>query len=227
MRRCRRFALLRNAGFLVRPCSSLPSAYPDGHTETSEGEDHQIKYLKEKVDAGADFIVTQLFYDVDGFLRWQQTVRDAGERDKSDSSPVDHGGAGVTIPIIPGIMPLQSYASFMRLTTLCGTRIPSRLTDALNPIKVSPSSALCRLVLTPSQHDDQRVKDLGVDVAVSMIRRLHQSGVHGFHFCTLNLEKSVQRVLDRLGWAGTPQTNHNQLISVSEEPPGRKHSDEI
>ena len=53
-----------------------------------------------------------------------------------------------------------------------------------------------------------------------MIRRLHQSGVHGFHFCTLNLEKSVQRVLDTLGWAGLPQTSHNQLISVSNELSG-------
>jgi methylenetetrahydrofolate reductase (NADPH) len=132
----RRFALLRNIGFLVRPCSNLPSAYPDGHTETSEDEDQQIKYLKEKVDAGADFIVTQLFYDVDGFLQWQRSVRDAGERDTGDLRLVNYDDAGVAIPIIPGIMPIQSYASFIRLTKLCGTRIPSRLTNALNPIKV-------------------------------------------------------------------------------------------
>lgn len=136
MRWCRRFALLRNPRFLVRLCSSLPTAYPDGHTETSEGEDQQIKYLKEKVDAGADFIVTQLFYDVDGFLQWQRNVQDAGEQDPSDTRLVNHDTPGVTVPIIPGIMPLQSYASFVRLTKLCGTRIPSRLTDALNTIKV-------------------------------------------------------------------------------------------
>ena len=115
----------------------MPStAYPDGHTETSDGEDQQIRYLKEKVDAGADFTVTQLFYDVDGFLQWQRNVRDAGEQDPSDARPVNHDATGITIPIIPGIMPIQSYASFMRLTKLCGTRIPSRLTNALNPIKV-------------------------------------------------------------------------------------------
>jgi len=113
-------------------------------------------------------------------------------------------------------MPLQSYASFMRLTKLCGTRIPSRLTDALNPIKVN-HFINNGFALTPLKHDDQQVKDLGVDVTVSIIRRLHQSGVRGFHFCTLNLEKSVQRVLDRLGWADIPQTSHNQLISVSGE----------
>ena len=114
----------------------LPSAYPDGHTETSESEDQQIKFLKDKVDAGADFIVTQLFYDVDGFLRWKRSVVDAGERYINYPRPFGHDATGITIPIIPGIMPLQSYASFMRLTSLCGTRIPSRLTDALNPIKV-------------------------------------------------------------------------------------------
>jgi hypothetical protein len=59
------------------------TAYPDGHTETSDSEEQQIQYLKDKVDAGADFIVTQLFYDVDGFLQWQRNVRDAGERDTS------------------------------------------------------------------------------------------------------------------------------------------------
>lgn len=137
MRWCRRFAFSVVQAFPVRPCSSPPSAYPDGHTETSDGEDLQIKNLKEKVDAGADFVVTQLFYDVDGFLLWQSRVRDAGERDTSNPRPFNHCSTGIIIPIIPGIMPLQSYASFMRLTKLCGNRIPSRLTDALNPIKVN------------------------------------------------------------------------------------------
>jgi methylenetetrahydrofolate reductase (NADPH) len=53
------------------------AAYPDGHTdaESSEGD---LKHLKEKVDAGADFIVTQLFYDVDGFIDWEKKVRNLG-----------------------------------------------------------------------------------------------------------------------------------------------------
>lgn len=53
-------------------------AYPDGHTESEDDEDAQIAYLKAKVDAGADYIVTQLFYDVDGFLRWKKKVRQHG-----------------------------------------------------------------------------------------------------------------------------------------------------
>lgn len=53
-------------------------AYPDGHTESTTDEDGEIEYLKQKVDAGADYIITQLFYDVDGFLRWERKVRAAG-----------------------------------------------------------------------------------------------------------------------------------------------------
>jgi hypothetical protein len=54
------------------------AAYPDGHTESTFDEDAEIAFLKEKVDAGADFIVTQLFYDVERFLQWVKKVREKG-----------------------------------------------------------------------------------------------------------------------------------------------------
>jgi methylenetetrahydrofolate reductase (NADPH) len=54
------------------------TAYPDGHTESTTDEDGQIKHLKAKVDAGAEFIITQLFYDADSFLNWLRKVRAAG-----------------------------------------------------------------------------------------------------------------------------------------------------
>jgi methylenetetrahydrofolate reductase (NADPH) len=96
------------------------AAYPDGHTGQLHDERAEIDLLKAKVDAGADFIVTQLFYDVDGFLQWVQKVREAG----------------ITVPIIPGIMPIQTYSSFLRLTKLCGTRVPDTVMEALDPIRV-------------------------------------------------------------------------------------------
>jgi methylenetetrahydrofolate reductase (NADPH) len=52
-------------------------AYPDVHTDAQSAES-DLQHLKEKVDAGADFIVTQLFYDVDAFIQWQQRVRELG-----------------------------------------------------------------------------------------------------------------------------------------------------
>lgn len=55
------------------------SGYPDGHTD-AESLESDLLHLKEKVEAGADFIVTQLFYDVDGFIDWVKKVRDLGTR---------------------------------------------------------------------------------------------------------------------------------------------------
>ncbi|KAF5380910.1 hypothetical protein D9615_004169 [Tricholomella constricta] len=162
------------------------AAYPDGHTDSHLDEDTELTYLKEKVDAGADFIVTQLFYDVDRFFQWLKKVREKG----------------ITVPVIPGIMPIQTYSSFLRLTKLCGTRVPQYILDALGSIS----------------HDDQLVKDYGVKLAVDMIQRLTKNGdVPGVHFCTLNLEKSVQRVLEFLQWTGVAAPVHNRLIA---ETPG-------
>jgi methylenetetrahydrofolate reductase (NADPH) len=96
------------------------AAYPDGHTGELHDERAELSFLKAKVDAGADFIVTQLFYDVDGFLQWVRKVRETG----------------ITVPIIPGIMPIQTYSSFLRLTKLCGTRVPDSVMEALEPIRV-------------------------------------------------------------------------------------------
>lgn len=69
-----------------------------------------------------------------------------------------------------------------------------------------------------SQHDDQKVKDYGVKLAIDMIRRLTTEGkVPGVHFCTLNLEKSVQRVIEGLGWGRQAFTKPtNKLIAVSD-----------
>ncbi|KAG5638981.1 hypothetical protein H0H81_008201 [Sphagnurus paluster] len=157
------------------------AAYPDGHTDSHLDEETEIGYLKEKVDAGADFIITQLFYDVDRYLQWLKKVREKG----------------IAVPVIVGIMPIQTYSSFLRLTKLCGTRVPQYVLDALAPIS----------------HDDQLVKDYGVELAIEMIQRLTKEGdISGFHFCTLNLEKSVQRVLELLEWTGITAPFHNRLI---------------
>ena len=58
--------------------SYTPPAYPDGHAGSKLTEDEEIEYLKEKINSGADFIVTQLFYNVDNFLRWLRKIRSCG-----------------------------------------------------------------------------------------------------------------------------------------------------
>ncbi|GJJ70789.1 methylenetetrahydrofolate reductase (NADPH) [Entomortierella parvispora] len=145
------------------------AGYPEGHMDSTDlSSTDEIQFLKEKVEAGADFVLTQLFYDVDGFLAWEKQCR----------------AQGIVCPIIPGIMPIQSYNGFKRITSLAKIRVPDELTAALDPIKI----------------DDQKVKDYGVDLAASIIQRLLDAGISGFHICTLNLEKSVRLILERVGF---------------------------
>merc|ERR1719327_1840465 len=142
------------------------AGYPEGHLEM-ESKDADLRYLKEKVDAGADMIVTQLFYDNGEFFAW---------RDKCVEM-------GITIPILPGIMPIQSYGGFTRMTSLCKTKLPPTLMEDLEPIK----------------DDDQKVKDFGVQLAVRSCQELVARGTPGLHFYTLNLETSVMRIIKGLG----------------------------
>ncbi|TPX35953.1 methylenetetrahydrofolate reductase [NAD(P)H] [Synchytrium microbalum] len=141
------------------------AGYPEGHLD-NPSKDDDIKQLKLKVDCGADFIITQMFYDTNLYLAWLKDCRDIG----------------ITIPIIPGIMPIQSYGGFQRMTTLSKTIVPDFIKQGLEPIK----------------DDDAAVKDFGIQLSIQMCNELRAGGVRSFHFCTLNLEKSVRRILEGL-----------------------------
>lgn len=142
------------------------AGYPEGHLEATSFED-DLKHLKEKVDAGADLIVTQLFYDNAEFLSFVDKCKEMG----------------ITIPVLPGIMPIQSFGGFSRMTSLCKTKVPEHIHEALEPVK----------------DDDAKVKDVGVQMAVKQCRELLEKGTPGLHFYTLNLETSVMRIVSDLG----------------------------
>jgi len=144
------------------------AGFPEGHPNSSTGSYQQdIRFLKEKIDAGADFVLTQFFYDASVFLRF----RDDCQR------------IGINCPIIPGMIPIQSFSSFLKMTTFCKTKVPDVIWEDLSPIK----------------DDDEEVKMYGVKLCILMCRELSAAGVKGFHFYTLNLEKSVMMVLNELG----------------------------
>jgi len=126
--------------------------------------------------------------------------------------------AGITIPILPGIMPIQNYLSFRRMTNLCGTHIPDDIMADLERIQVRPLSLSPARLVRPAdsrfalQHDDAAVKDYGVRLSVKMMRALFEKGVRGYHLCTLNLEKSVTRVLELLEWVEPDATRHKPRL---------------
>lgn len=94
------------------------AGYPEGHCE--EGDKHKLnEFLKEKIDCGANFIITQMFYDVENFLEWCQNLRDIG----------------VDVPIIPGIMPISTYSAFLRRANWCNVKIPDFFLQQLNSVK--------------------------------------------------------------------------------------------
>jgi len=94
------------------------AGYPNGHPDCKDPE-NDIKYLKEKVDSGADFIITQLFFDVETFIKFRQRCREVG----------------IHCPIIPGILPIQSADSLRHLTKLSKLKPPDMIVERVNQMK--------------------------------------------------------------------------------------------
>ncbi|EEB06424.1 methylenetetrahydrofolate reductase Met11 [Schizosaccharomyces japonicus yFS275] len=153
------------------------AAYPEGHADTNVPElqqnvDKDIPYLIEKVRAGADFIITQIFYDSAVYIDFVKKLR------------THESGVFKTIPIIPAIMPVQSLTTLRRMARLCNCVIPHDLMQSLEEVRT----------------DDEKVKAIGVKHVAQMIKDiLKNTDTRGFHFCTLNLEKSVARILNESG----------------------------
>ena len=152
------------------------AGYPEGHSDQSHPEhqsaEHDLPYLVEKTTAGADFIMTQLFYDVNAYQDYETRLRE------------HESGVFKTITLIPGLMPVQSYQILRRTTKLSHSSLPSELSKRFEAVK----------------GDDEAVKRVGVDVLseiVETMKRTPSSQAKGFHFYTLNLEKVVTQILER------------------------------
>lgn len=125
------------------------AGYPEAHPDVIAEDADKMKdaywadldYLKRKVEAGADMIVTQLFYDVDVFLQFVKDCR----------------SLGISCPIVPGIMPIMTYGGFKRMTGFCKTKVPQELNDSLDAIKddeeavkqfgIKEGTKMCRRIL--------------------------------------------------------------------------------
>ncbi|KUJ06282.1 methylenetetrahydrofolate reduct [Mollisia scopiformis] len=141
------------------------AGYPEG-SDDQKDEAILLEHLKEKVDAGATFIVTQMFYDADNFLRWVSEVR----------------AKGITVPIVPGIMPINTYSSFLRRANHMGCKIPPEWSAALEEVK----------------NDDAAVRSIGTGLVAEMCRKILAGGIHHLHFYTMNLAQATRMVLEQL-----------------------------
>ncbi|KAG6579712.1 Methylenetetrahydrofolate reductase 2, partial [Cucurbita argyrosperma subsp. sororia] len=151
--------------------AGYPEAHPDvigsNGVATAEGYQSDLAYLKKKFDAGADLIVTQLFYDTDIFLKFVNDCRQIG----------------ITCPIVPGIMPINNYKGFLRMTSFCKTKIPDEVMAALEPIK----------------DNEEAVKAYGIHLGTEMCKKILAHGIKTLHMYTLNMEKSALAILMNLG----------------------------
>ncbi|CAM6087661.1 unnamed protein product [Calypogeia fissa] len=151
------------------------AGYPEAHPEvilqesgaTEEAYKKDLAYLKEKCDAGAEVIVTQLFYDTDIYLKFVNDCRQIG----------------ITVPIVPGIMPIGNYGGFKRMTGFCKTKVPQEILDALEPIK----------------DNDEAVRAYGIHLGTEMCKKILANGGKAVHIYTLNVEKSSLGILQNLG----------------------------
>mmetsp|Transcript_83908 Transcript_83908/g.179858 ORF Transcript_83908/g.179858 Transcript_83908/m.179858 type:complete len:816 (-) Transcript_83908:98-2545(-) len=126
----------------------------------------EMDYLKEKVDAGAQFVITQMFLDAGVYLQFVKDCR----------------AHGINVPIVPGIMCLNTCGGLKRMTGLCKTRMPPGMMEAAEA----------------ADKDDDTFKAWGVEAGVAMCKACLEGGAPGLHFYTLNLEKVVVGVLKGL-----------------------------
>jgi methylenetetrahydrofolate reductase (NADPH) len=144
------------------------SAYPERHPE-SENDDVDLDMLKQKVDAGATRALTQFFFDNDIFERYLERVR----------------AAGITIPIVPGIMPIQNLTQLKRFASMCGASTPSFLDERFEG----------------TEGDAQARAAVAADIAAEQIADLSRRGIEEFHIYTMNRAPLTIATLERLGMA--------------------------
>ena len=129
------------------------AAYPEMHPQAA-GPQADLRYFAQKVQAGANSAITQYFYNADAYF------------DFVDRAQM----LGVSVPIVPGIMPITNYSQLMRFSEMCGAEIPRWI----------------RLRLAEFGDDRESIRAFGTDVVTEMCQTLLENQVPGLHFYTLN-----------------------------------------
>ncbi|MBO4312037.1 MAG: methylenetetrahydrofolate reductase [Desulfovibrionaceae bacterium] len=157
--------------FVRRRCPAMGigvAGYPAPHPE-SPSFSSDWKYTVEKIRQGADFVVTQMFFDVREYFHFVERLRELG----------------VTIPVIPGILPIQSFESLRRTLSLSGTNIPGKLYIEMEDAH--------------RRGGVEAVREAGFNYAVRQIRDLLDGGAPGIHLYTLNKSAMCLRIAEEVG----------------------------
>lgn len=142
------------------------TGFPEVHPEAKDRR-QDMDYLKRKVDAGGQVIITQFFLDNAFFFEFMELVKKAG----------------ITAPVVPGILPILSAAQVRKFAALCGSTIPPEVEKNL----------------ARHENDDEACVNYGIELATELCRGLLKSGVPGLHFYALNRTRSTKQILSNLG----------------------------
>jgi methylenetetrahydrofolate reductase (NADPH) len=142
------------------------AAYPEFHPQAKSAQDDILNF-KRKVAAGADSAITQYFYNADGYFRFVDACRKLG----------------VSVPIVPGIMPIVKFAQLARFSDACGAEIPRWM----------------RKTMESYGDDNESVQAFGLDVVTQLCEKLLAGGAPGLHVYTLNHPGPALEIWKRLG----------------------------
>jgi len=143
------------------------AGYPEVHQEAVSAE-ADLENLKRKVDCGADIVITQLFYNNEDYFNFCDRCV----------------GSGITVPIVPGILPITNLAQIQRITSMCGSQLPASLVTRM----------------AEQTEDEDWQFQVGVEFATQQVSELLNSGAPGVHFYVLNKSQVTLEVLKRVGW---------------------------
>lgn len=141
------------------------AAYPEFHPQ-AENSLIDLDNFKRKIDAGANSAVTQYFFNSDSYFRFLDCCDQLN----------------ITIPIIPGIMPIGDYKKLLRFSELCGAEIPLWL----------------RKRFVPYENDPADSRELGIEIVTKLCERLLEAGIKAFHFYTLNQVNPTAIIINNL-----------------------------
>ncbi len=143
------------------------ACYPESHPESATSFD-DIKYLKEKVEAGCEFLTTQMFFDNNVMYNFLYRVREAG----------------ITVPVVAGIMPVTNPKSIKRICTISGTALPQRFVRIVDKFGSSP----------------EQMAQAGIAYATEQIVDLYANGVNAVHLYTMNKPKVAQKIKENISY---------------------------